>query len=280
MTTDTSGFFHRADPKVLPLRPAYARSWPPRWQGRSSNGTNSSSTVPPPRWSSASCSSRRRETTRRIIAAFATYAVGFISRPLGGIVFGHFGDRYRAKVAAAVQPSAGRRLDLPDGLPAQLRCDRLLGAGPAGRPAVLSGLRAGRRMGRSGAAGDREQPERQSRLLGQLPAGRRARRQPARHGRPAGALLHADRRRFPELGLAHRLLDVGDRRRDRLLHSHQVSDSPIFLAAKEKVEREKSAGYGLVAVFQRYPRGVFTAMALRFGENILYYMVVTSRLPT
>ena len=27
------------------------------------------------------------------LAAFATFAVGFISRPLGGIVFGHFGDR-------------------------------------------------------------------------------------------------------------------------------------------------------------------------------------------
>lgn len=32
-----------------------------------------------------------------IIAAFATYAVGFIARPLGGIVFGHFGDRYGRK---------------------------------------------------------------------------------------------------------------------------------------------------------------------------------------
>src|ERR1700751_1168161 len=27
------------------------------------------------------------------LAAFATYAVGFLARPLGGIVFGHFGDR-------------------------------------------------------------------------------------------------------------------------------------------------------------------------------------------
>jgi MFS family permease len=32
-----------------------------------------------------------------IIAAFATYAVGFIARPLGGIVFGHFGDRLGRK---------------------------------------------------------------------------------------------------------------------------------------------------------------------------------------
>src|SRR5690606_26012705 len=33
--------------------------------------------------------------------------------------------------------------------------------------------------------------------------------------------------------------------------------------------------HGLAEVFRRAPRGVFTAMGLRFGENILYYMVVT-----
>jgi MFS family permease len=31
----------------------------------------------------------------------------------------------------------------------------------------------------------------------------------------------------------------------------------------------------LTEVFRHYPRGVFTAMGLRVGENILYYMVVT-----
>ncbi|OZF00582.1 MFS transporter, partial [Rhodococcus sp. 14-2686-1-2] len=32
-----------------------------------------------------------------ILAAFVTYAVGFVARPLGGIVFGHFGDKYGRK---------------------------------------------------------------------------------------------------------------------------------------------------------------------------------------
>ncbi|MER6902124.1 MFS transporter, partial [Amycolatopsis sp. NPDC000740] len=34
-----------------------------------------------------------------LMASFATYAVGFLARPLGGIVFGHFGDRVGRKAA-------------------------------------------------------------------------------------------------------------------------------------------------------------------------------------
>src|SRR5512132_3606956 len=31
------------------------------------------------------------------LLAFATYALGFVARPLGGIVFGHYGDRIGRK---------------------------------------------------------------------------------------------------------------------------------------------------------------------------------------
>jgi MFS family permease len=34
-----------------------------------------------------------------LIAAFSTFAVGFIARPIGGVVFGHFGDRVGRKAA-------------------------------------------------------------------------------------------------------------------------------------------------------------------------------------
>ena len=33
------------------------------------------------------------------LASFSTFAVGFVARPVGGIVFGHFGDRVGRKKA-------------------------------------------------------------------------------------------------------------------------------------------------------------------------------------
>ncbi|MFW0793323.1 MFS transporter [Gordonia sp. CPCC 205515] len=36
------------------------------------------------------------------LAAFATFAIGFIARPLGGIIFGHFGDKFGRKNAVII----------------------------------------------------------------------------------------------------------------------------------------------------------------------------------
>ncbi|MCJ2128322.1 MFS transporter [Methylobacterium sp. E-045] len=36
------------------------------------------------------------------LAAFGTFAVGFLARPLGGVVFGHFGDRFGRKRALVI----------------------------------------------------------------------------------------------------------------------------------------------------------------------------------
>src|SRR3954454_14385697 len=52
------------------------------------------------------------------IAAFSTFAVGFIARPIGGVIFGHFGDRFgrkRALVAALL--IMGTATTLVGGLP-------------------------------------------------------------------------------------------------------------------------------------------------------------------
>src|SRR5260221_9191195 len=37
-----------------------------------------------------------------LLASFSTFAVGFVARPLGGIVFGHFGDRVGRKKALVI----------------------------------------------------------------------------------------------------------------------------------------------------------------------------------
>ena len=78
------------------------------------------------------------------MAAFATYAVGFAVRPLGGIFFGHFGDRIgRKAVLVATLLLMGTSTFL-DRLPPDPRHDRRLGAGAAGGAPALAGLR-GRR---------------------------------------------------------------------------------------------------------------------------------------
>ena len=66
------------------------------WARRSS-GTTSSSTAPPRRWCSTSCSSRASSRSSARCWPSPRYAVGFIARPLGGIVFGHYGDKVGRK---------------------------------------------------------------------------------------------------------------------------------------------------------------------------------------
>ena len=37
-----------------------------------------------------------------LIASFSTFAVGFLARPLGGVIFGHYGDRFGRKKALTI----------------------------------------------------------------------------------------------------------------------------------------------------------------------------------
>lgn len=41
-------------------------------------------------------------TTMALVASFSTFAVGFIARPLGGVIFGHYGDRVGRKKTLVV----------------------------------------------------------------------------------------------------------------------------------------------------------------------------------
>ena len=54
-------------------------------------------TAPSPGWCSPSCSSRTRDPLVGTLQAFAIYAVGFVARPVGAAIFGHYGDRVGRK---------------------------------------------------------------------------------------------------------------------------------------------------------------------------------------
>lgn len=210
-----------------------------------------------------------------IIAAFATYAVGFIARPLGGIVFGHIGDRI------------GRKSLLQFSLMLIGVSTFLMGCLPTfssigyWAPVLLvllrfiQGFALGGEWGGAVLLVAENSPNRSRAFWGSFPQA----------GVPLGNLLatvvllvlsatlsEAD---FLSWGwrvgfwLSVVIVGIGYYIRT------QVTDSPIFEAAKAEAEKRADAGYGLVEVFRRYPRGVFTAMGLRVGENILYYMVVT-----
>ena len=213
-----------------------------------------------------------------VIAAFATYAVGFIARPLGGIIFGHVGDRI------------GRKSLLQFSLVLIGASTFLMGCLPTFQtigywaPALLVLLRFVQGFALGGEWGGAvllvtEHSPRQSRAFwGSFPQA----------GVPLGNLLATlvllilsamlPTEAFFDWGwrvafwASVVIVVVGYYIRS------QVSDAPIFVEAKERAldpQRSAEGTYGVAAVFTRYPRAVFTAMALRVGENILYYMVVT-----
>lgn len=210
-----------------------------------------------------------------VIAAFATYAVGFIARPLGGIVFGHIGDKVGRK--SLLQFSLmliGVSTFLMGCLPTFSSIGYLA-------PVLLVLLRFVQGFALGGEWGGavllvaEHSPNKSRAFWGSWPQA----------GVPMGNLLATvvllvlsatlSEEQFLSWGwrfgfwLSVIIVGIGYYIRT------QVSDSPIFEAAKAEAEERAHTGYGMTEVFRRYPRGVFTAMGLRVGENILYYMVVT-----
>lgn len=210
-----------------------------------------------------------------VIAAFATYAVGFIARPLGGIVFGHIGDRIGRK--SLLQFS----LMLIGVSTFLMGCLPTFGSIGYWAPVLLvllrfiQGFALGGEWGGAVLLVAENSPNRSRAFWGSFPQA----------GVPLGNLLATivllvlsatlSDEDFLAWGwrvgfwLSVVIVGIGYYIRT------QVTDSPIFEAAKAEAEERTHTGYGLTEVFRRYPRGVFTAMGLRVGENILYYMVVT-----
>lgn len=210
-----------------------------------------------------------------VIAAFATYAVGFLARPLGGVVFGHIGDKIGRK--SLLQLSLiliGISTFLMGCLPS---FDSIGYLAPILLVVLrfIQGFALGGEWGGAILLVTEHSPNRSRAFWGSFPQA----------AVPIGNLLAT----LVLLGLsallsAEAFLAWGWRVAFWLsvviiaigyYIRTQVTDSPIFQKARQEAEARADAGHGLAEVFRRAPRGVFTAMGLRFGENILYYMVVT-----
>ncbi|NMN96724.1 MFS transporter [Antrihabitans stalactiti] len=210
-----------------------------------------------------------------ILAAFVTYAVGFAARPIGGIVFGHFGDKFgRKKLLQLSLILVGSATFLMGCLPTFNQIGYWA-------PALLVTLRfiqgfaVGGEWGGAVLLVAEHSPNKSRGFWASWPQA----------GVPAGNLLATvvllvltstlSDAAFLSWGwrvafwLSAVIVFVGYYIRTK------VTDAPIFLEAQQQVEQIKSASYGVVEVLKRYPRGVFTAMGLRFGENVMYYLVVT-----
>ena len=134
-------------------------------------------------------------------ASFATFAVGFLARPVGGFIFGHFGDRVgRKKMLLLTLVIMGVGTAAIGLLPSY---DAIGWWAPvaAGDAAGAAGHRRRRRVRRRGAARGGVRPGRAARVLRQLRAHRRAGRTAAGQRRVLAG-QPAARRGVPRLGLA------------------------------------------------------------------------------
>ncbi len=164
----------------------HPRSTGARWRRPSSrasparpwSGTTSRSTPPPRPWCSRSCSSPARDPLTGTLLAFSTYAVGYVSRPLGGFVFGRLGDVIGRKQVLVLTLLLIGVATFLIGLLPDLRHDRSRRADHPGAAAVRPGRRRRRRVGRRGAALQRVRRPAQARLLVLGRPDRPARRQP------------------------------------------------------------------------------------------------------
>ncbi len=202
------------------------------------------------------------------MASFATYSVGFFARPIGGIVFGHFGDRM------------GRKSMLVTTLMLMGLATFLIGVLPTydqigtAAPVMLVALRFIQGFGVGGEWGGA--------VLMVVEHGHQGRRglnaSWVQAGVPAGMILATtifnlcsllDEDSFLRWGwripflLGIALLGVG------MFIRLQVFESPLFARLREQ---KKQQGVPFFEVLRRYPRNVVLAMGARFAENGSFYI--------
>jgi metabolite-proton symporter len=208
------------------------------------------------------------------LLAFGTYALGFAARPLGGVVFGHFGDRVGRKkmlvvslmmmgfatIAIGLLPTYA---SIGVGAPILLLACRLLQGFAVGGEwggAVLMAAEHGREDQRGFWASWPQAGV----ALGNLLA--------------TGVLfvlsaVQSDDAfntwgwRIPFL-LSAGLVFVG------LWVRLSIEESPVFKEAQAEIaEKQEHANHvPLLEVFKKYPREVLVAMGMRIAENTSYYI--------
>jgi metabolite-proton symporter len=202
------------------------------------------------------------------MASFATYAVGFFARPVGGIVFGHFGDRMgRKSMLVTTLMLMGVTTFLVGILPTY---DQIGVAAPV----LLVILRFIQGFGVGGEWGGA--------VLMVVEHGHQRRRglyaSWVQAGVPAGLLLANSvfnlfsllpedaflswGWRIPFL-LGIGLLGVG------LVIRLQIIESPLFAKVRE---RNQQAAVPFFEVFRRYPRNILLAIGARMAENAGFYI--------
>ena len=85
-----------------------------------------------------------------ILLAYTTFAIGFVARPLGGVIFGHFGDRIGRKSMLILTLMIMGVATVLIGLLPTYQQIGVTAPILLARAARAAGHRAGRRMGRRG----------------------------------------------------------------------------------------------------------------------------------
>lgn len=210
------------------------------------------------------------------LLSLGTFAVGFIARPIGGLVFGHYGDKIgRKKLLVISLLMMGGATFLIGLLPSYATIG-------IAAPILLVMLRLIQGFALGGEWGgavlivsEHGDPARRGYWASWPQAGAPA-GQLLANGLLALLAVFQPEDEFLSWGwripflLSAVLVGIG------MYIRLAVEESPVFKEAQRDAELKAAAGerddMPIIEVFRRYPREVFTAMGARFAENVSYYI--------